>query len=105
MFNGVNVRFVERRSRSTVPVAQIRDCHAKIAPADERENGGAAEQGVERAAVPGLVRVAEMEHHHHEDRDPSEDIDPRVAFWGWGQAIDGVEGGMMGVRVVQIFAR
>ena len=37
-----------------------------------------------------------MEHHHHEDRDPSEDIDPRVALWGWGQAIDGVEGGMMG---------
>jgi hypothetical protein len=40
---------------------------------------------VERAAVPGLVRVAEMEHHHHKDRDTSEDIDPRVALGGWGQ--------------------
>jgi hypothetical protein len=36
-----------------------------------------------------------MEHHHHQDRDTSEDIDPRVALWGWGQAIDGVEGGMV----------
>lgn len=61
----------------------------EIAPADDREDGRAAEHGVKGAGVPEAIGVAEVEDHYHQDCDAAQDVDARVAVGrvmdGWGR--------------------